>query len=120
MKQKKIEKHLEIDDENIELSEEQIRELKHSLKDSDDPVRYVIYSDILGKRKWRFWLDVSYDGYGNSIDQATLFKREHIARAVAKAYLEGRKNDLMIAKITTKGGRRRVLKYEKPEEQVDI
>jgi hypothetical protein len=120
MRQKKIEEHLEIDKDYIELSEEQIRELKHSLKDSDDPVRYVIYSDIPGKRKCRFWLDVSYDGYGNSIDQATLFKREHIARAVAKAYSEGRKNDLMIAKITTKGGRRKVLKYEIPEKRAEI
>jgi hypothetical protein len=50
-----------------------------------------------------------------SIDQATLFKREHVALAVARAYSEGRKNDLLIAKITTKGGKRRVLKYEKPE-----
>jgi hypothetical protein len=58
---------------------------------------------------------VSSDGYGMSIDQATLFKREHVARAVAKAYSEGRQNDLLIAKITTKGGKRRVLKYEKPK-----
>jgi hypothetical protein len=50
-----------------------------------------------------------------SIDQATLFKREHVARAVAKAYSGGRRNDLLIAKITTKNGRRRVLKYEKPK-----
>lgn len=99
-------------------SEEHI--LKQSIKDSEDPVRYVIYSDILGKRKWRFWLDVSYDGYENSIEQATLFKREHIARTVAKAYSEGRKNDLMIAKITTKGGRRSVLKYEIPDKQTNI
>lgn len=115
MKKKKIETQHDIEVDFVELTAEQIHELKHSLKDSEDPVRYVVYSDILGNRKWRFWLNVSYDGYGNSIDQATLFKREHIARAVAKAYSEGRKNDLLIAKITTKGGRRRVLKYEKPK-----
>jgi len=49
-----------------------------------------------------------------SIDQATLFKRERVARAVAKAYSKGRRNDLLIAKITTKNSKRRVLKYEKP------
>jgi hypothetical protein len=44
-----------------------------------------------------------------------LFKREHVARAVARAYSEGSRNDLLIAKITTKNGKRRVLKYEKAE-----
>ncbi len=115
MKKKKIEIQYENEDDFVELTAEQIHELKHSLKDSKDPVRYVVYRDILSSRKWIHWLNVSYDGYGNSIDQATLFKREHIARAVAKAYSEGGKNDLLIAKITTKGGRRRVLRYEKPK-----
>jgi hypothetical protein len=120
MKRKKLETQHEIEDDIVELSAEQIRELKFNIKDSEDPVRYVVYSDILGNNsKWKFWLNVTYDGYGNSIDQATLFKREHIARAVAKAYSEGRKNDLLIAKITTKGERRRVLKYEKPEKRAD-
>jgi len=68
----------------------------------------------MGNGRWRLWLDVSGDGYGTSIDQATLFKREYVARAVAKAYSEGRKSDLLIAKITTKNDKRRVLKFEKP------
>jgi len=49
-----------------------------------------------------------------SIDQATLFKREHVARAVAVAYSEKRKNDLCIAKITTRNDKRKVLRYDKP------
>jgi len=97
------------------LSREQIRELRRRVEDSRNPVRYVVFSDISGNGRWRLWLDVSSDGYGMSIDQATLFKREHVARAVAKAYSEGRRRELLIAKITTKNGKRRVLKYEKAE-----
>lgn len=98
-----------------EISPELRRELKRRLADSQNLVRYVVFSDITGDGRWRLWLDVSADGYGMSIDQATLFKREHVARAVAKAYSEGKRNDLFIAKITTKNGKRRVLKYEKPK-----
>lgn len=98
-----------------EISPELRRELKRRLADARNPVRYVVFSDITGDGRWRLWLDVSSDGYGMSLDQATLFKREHVARAVAKTYSEGRRNDLLIAKITTKNGKRRVLKYEKPK-----
>ena len=102
--------------EDIEpLSPEWRRELKRRLDDLDNPVRYVVFSDITGNGRWRLWLDVSGDGYGMSIDQATLFKREHVARAVAKMYAEDRSNDLLIAKITTRSGKRQVLKYEKPK-----
>ena len=106
-----------IPEDSEELSPEWRRELKHRMADASDPVRYVVFSDIGGKGRWRLWLDVSSDGYGMSIDQATLFKREHVARAVAKAYSKGRRNGLLIAKITTKKGKRRVLKYENPEHQ---
>lgn len=105
----------EIPEDVEELSPEWKRELKRRVADVQNPVRYVVLSDIGGKGRWRLWLDVSSDGYGMSIDQATLFKREHVARSVAKAYSKGRRSDLLIAKITTKNGKRRVLKYEKPE-----
>jgi hypothetical protein len=85
------------------------------MADALNPVRYVVFSDIASKGRWRLWLDVSSGSYGMSIEQATLFKREHVARTVAKAYSKGRRNDLLIAKITTKNGKRRVLNYEKPE-----
>jgi hypothetical protein len=113
MKKKRRPKGFPGDKEKI--SPELRRELKRRIADADNPVRYVIFSDITGDGRWRLWLDVSGDGYGTSIDQATLFKREHVARSVAKAYSEGRKNDLLIAKITTKNGKRKVLKYEKPQ-----
>jgi hypothetical protein len=105
----------EFPDDKEEISPELKRELKRRLADVDNPVRYVVFSDITGNGRWRLWLDVSGDGYGMSIEQATLFKREHVARSVAKAYSEGRKNDLLIAKITTKNGKRKVLKYEKSQ-----
>lgn len=101
-----------------ELSPEWNRELKRRVADLNNPLRYVVYSDIGGKGRWRLWLDVSSDGYGMSIDQATMFKREPVARSVAKAYSKGRRNDLLIAKITTKNGKRRVLKYEKPKRRM--
>jgi len=103
----------EVPEEVEELSPEFRRELKRRLADADKPVRYAVFSDIIGNGRWRLWLDVSSDSYGISIDQATLFKREYVARAVAKAYSEGRKSDLLLAKITTRNGRRRVLKFEK-------
>jgi hypothetical protein len=100
-----------------ELSPEWRREIARRVADADNPVRYVVFSDIGGTGRWRLWLDVSTDSYGMSVDQATLFKREHVARAVAKVYSEGRSNDLLVAKITTKSGRRRVLKYDRPDHQ---
>lgn len=105
----------EIPEDFEELSPEWKRELRRRMADATNPVRYVVYSDIGGQGRWRLWLDVSSYGYGMSIDQATLFKREHVARSVAKAYSKGRRTDLLIAKITIKNDKRRVLKYDKPE-----
>ncbi|OGV70848.1 MAG: hypothetical protein A2283_13310 [Lentisphaerae bacterium RIFOXYA12_FULL_48_11] len=96
------------------------REIKRRITDSDNPLRYAVFSDICGNGRWRLWLDVSGDGYGMSIDQATLFKREHVARCVAKAYSEGKRNTLQIATLTTKDGKRRVLKYEKRKRQTRL
>ena len=111
---KKEDQIREIPEEDEELSPEFKRELKRRLADADNPVRYVVYSDITGDGKWRLWLDVSTDCYGMSIDQATLFKREHVARAVVRAYSGEKKNDLLIARITTRNDNRKVLRYDKP------
>jgi hypothetical protein len=110
---KKKPKPDQVPEEDEELSPALKRELKRRIADAENAVRYVVFSDIIGNGRWRLWLDVSGDGYWDTIDNATLFKREHVARAVARAYSEGRKNELLIAKITTKTGKRRVLKYEK-------
>lgn len=115
---KKKRKPEKFPDDKEEISSELRLELKRRLADAHNPVRYVVFSDITGDGCWRLWLDVSGDGYGMSIDQATLFKREHVARSVAKAYSEGRRNTFFIAKITTKNGKRKVLKYEKPRHRI--
>jgi hypothetical protein len=113
MRRKEERDEIQKDDE--EVSPEWKREIARRVADARNPIRYAIFSDIGGNGRWRLWLDVSGDGYGMSIDQATLFKREHVARAVAKAYSKGRRSDLLIAKITTTNGKRKVLKYEKTE-----
>jgi hypothetical protein len=112
---KKESKLEEIHQDVEEIPPEWKRELKRRVADLRNHVRYVVFSDIGGKGRWLIWLDVSSDGYGLSIDQATLFKREHVARSVYRAYSQGSRNDLLIAKITTKNGKRKMLKYEKME-----
>jgi len=109
MKKQPTENNQNEDDD--ELSPEFIKELRRRIADSKDPVRYVIYSNMTDSGSWRLWLDVSGDMYGMSIDQATLFKRKPVAQAVAKANSSGRKDRLRVAKITTKNGKRRVLKF---------
>ena len=76
-----------------------------------------VYSDMLPRGRWRLFLDVSGDGYWNTIDQATLFKRERVARAVARVYAEGRRRGLLVARITTKNGKRKVLEFERRDER---
>ena len=105
----------DIPEDDEELSPEWKRELRRRVADSRNPVRYVIYSDILPGGEWRLFFNVSDDTFCDQLDTATLFKREHVALAVAKMCSDGRKRDLFVAKITTKNGKRKVLKYEKPE-----
>lgn len=109
---KKRAKPIEVPEEDEELSPAFRRELERRIADAKNPVRYVVYSQLVPGRRWRLFLDVSSDGYWNTIEKATLFKREHVAHVVAQAYAERRRTDLLVAKITTKNGKRRVLKYE--------
>lgn len=108
-------KHEDVPEDDEKLSPEWRRELARRVADARNPIRYVVFSDIAGNGRWRLWLDVSSDGYGMSIDQATLFKRECVARSVAREYSEGKRSDLLIARITTRNGKRRVLRYERTE-----
>jgi len=103
----------EVVDDDDDLSPEQWRELRRRLADSRNPVRYVIYSDLLPRGRWRLFLNVSDDTFCDQLDTATLFKRKNVAMSVAKLCSDGRKRDLLIAKITTKNGKRKVLSYEK-------
>jgi len=85
-------------------------EIARRVADMDDPVRYAVFSDLGGFGRWRWWLDVTQEVYGTSVEQATLFKRERVARAVAKACSEGRRRGLLVPKITTRSEGRRVLR----------
>lgn len=95
-----------------DLSPEFLRELRRRIADSRDPVRYAVFSDITIRPRWRLWLDASNDVYGMSIDQATLFKRKRVAQAVARSCSSGRQVHLLVAKISTKNGKRKLLKIE--------
>ena len=108
---KKLRKLLPCDKED-DLSPEFLLELRRRIADSKDPVRYAVFSNIADRPRWRLWLDISDDVYGMSIDQATLFKREYVAQTVARARSSRRQYPLSIAKITTKNGKRRILKIE--------
>ena len=94
-----------------DLSPAEIRELKSRLADLHNPVRYVIYSDLLPNGRWRLFLNVSDGTFCDQLDTATLFKREHAAQAVARVCSERRHRDLLVAKITTRSDKRKVLKY---------
>ena len=98
-------------EQDIELTQDQIHELKRRIKDHENPVRYVIYSEIIPNGRRRLFLDISDDTWCDDINSATLFKREHIAKAVIDKYSEGKQRDLSIEKITTKNDKRKVLKY---------
>jgi len=104
-------KFQDIREQDAELTREQILELKRRIKDHESSVRYVIYSEILPNGRWRLFLDISDDTWCDDINTATLFKRQHIAKAVVEKYSEGRRKNISIAKITTNNNKRKVLKY---------
>ncbi len=105
----------DIPEDDEELSPKWRRELRRRIADSRNPVRYVIYSDLIPDGRWRLFFNIADDTFCDELDTATLFKRERIALAVAKLCSDGRQRDLFVAKITTRNGKRRVLKYEKPD-----
>lgn len=74
-------------------------------------VRYAICSEIIPKGNWRLFLDVSNDAWCQDLDGATLFKREHVARAVLENYSEKSQRNNFIVKITIKAQKRKILKY---------
>ena len=104
----------EEDQDFEELSPALRRELLRRIADARNPTRYIVYSEILPGSRWRFFLNVSEDTFClNNIDDATMFKRERVARAVALVYSKGKRRDLLIAKITTRNGKRKIIRYEK-------
>ena len=105
----------EIDD--LDLTQKEIREIKRRARDIENPVRYVIYSEIPPGGQWKMFLNVSDYTFCEDIYTATLFKTEHMAKALAEACSGEKVSDLLVAKITTKGGKRKILKYGREEDK---
>ena len=92
------------------LSPELITELKRRLRDSRDPVRYMLVSEF--SRRFILFYDVSSDTYAmNEPGRGTLFKRREAAENVKK--LLG--SNVTVVKFTTKGGKlKRLSPYRGP------
>lgn len=87
------------------------KELKIQITDMDDPIRYIIVSRILPKTKWQCYFNVSDETWCNEINSATIFKRDKYAEAVLKTLSRKKDKTNVIAKITTKNDKRKILKY---------
>ena len=83
------------------------------MKDSHDPIRYIIVANVLSKAKWKHYFNVSDETWCSEIDSATTFKRKNHALAILKTLNRGKDKSNIIAKITTKNEKRKVLKYFK-------
>ena len=95
-----------------ELPPEFIREIKRRAADLENPIRYIIYSQITPKEKTRLFFNISDSTFCDNVDTATLFKREYMAKAIVNAYSIEKNDMLDIAKITIKNKNRKVLKYK--------
>lgn len=86
------------------LSREWIREIERRLRDSRDPVRYMLVSEF--GRNFILYYDVSDDVFAmNAPDRGTLFKRREAAERVCKTLSQG----VRIVKFTTSRGKLRRL-----------
>src|SRR3989338_4582077 len=82
------------------LSPALIRELKRRLRDSSDPVRYVLVSEF--SRRFILYYNVSSGMFAmNDPSGGTLFKRREAAEAVKKLLSKG----ISVGKYTTKRGK---------------
>ncbi|MFQ5686126.1 MAG: DUF6557 family protein [Candidatus Scalindua sp.] len=89
------------------------KELEITVKDSEDPIRYIIVSDLFSTTKWQFYFNVSDETWCSEIDSATTFKRVTHALAILKTLNTRKDKSNIIAKITTKNKKRKILKYFK-------
>ena len=95
-------------EEDLEpLSHAQIRELERRVRDSRDPIRYLLVSEFT--RRFVLYYNVSDDVYVmNEPARGTSFKRLETARSVKKLLGAG----TSIVKFTTRGGKlRRISPY---------
>ncbi len=99
------------------FSEAEIKKFKKELdirvKDSEDSIRYIIVSNLSSKLKWQHYFNISDETWCSEIDSATIFKRESHALAILKTLNRGKDKSNILAKITIKNKKRKVLKYLK-------
>ncbi|MBI3391640.1 MAG: hypothetical protein HY039_00465 [Nitrospirae bacterium] len=90
-----------VDEDDIEPpSPAQIRELKRRVRDSRDPIRYMLVSEF--SRRFILYYNISDDVYAmNDPAGGTLFKRLKTAESVKKFLGKG----TSIVKYTTTGGK---------------
>jgi hypothetical protein len=82
------------------LSPEWIKEINRRVKDSRDPVRYMLVSEF--SRKFILYFDVGTHTFAmNDASRGTLFKRREVAESV-KAHL---RKGVALVRFTVKGGR---------------
>jgi hypothetical protein len=97
-----------------ELEMKKVRkEIDESVNDHKDPIRYVIVSILSLELEWKLFFNISDETWCDEIDSATIFKREKHALAILKTLNKGRDKSRILAKITTKNKKRKVLKYYK-------
>ena len=86
--------------DEMKLSPAWVREINRRVRDSENPVRYMLTSEF--SRRFILYYDVSHDVFAmNDSSGGTLFKRRKAAENVGK--LLGRR--IVIVKYTTKGGK---------------
>lgn len=99
----------DLTDEDFEpLSPAQITELERRVRDSRDPIRYMLVSEF--SRRFILYYNVSDDVYAmNDPGGGTLFKRLKTAASVKRLLGKG----TSIVKYTTKGGKlKRLSSYQ--------
>lgn len=104
---------IDLDKDDFDLTPEEIRKVKKIAREIKNPVRYVIYSEIPPGGEWKIFLNVADYTFCEDIFTATLFKTEPMAKALAEACSGEKVMNLLVAKITTKNGKRKILKYER-------
>jgi len=94
-----------------ELSREWKREIDRRVRDSRDPIRYMLVSEF--SRSFILYYDVSDDVFVmNAPEKGSLFKRREAAERVSKLLSRG----VRIVKFTTKDGKlRRISPFRGPE-----
>ena len=93
-------KRNELADDDTPLSPEWIKEIKRRVRDSRDPVRYMLVSEFT--RRFILYYNVTTDTFAmNDASRGTLFKRREIAES-AKAHLG---DGVALVKFTVKGDR---------------